>query len=176
MAEGKLLESGSTIKGNQYLIDMECLRGCRNQLLIKEMAILDMTTLQFESFTFAPPHKWQLLPKRVQITNRWITVNQHKIPWTDGLIPYKELYSILRKYVGKCARVFVKGSEKCTLLSNLLKLENCTFTNLDDIGCPKFTSLLKLPTHYCFLHQPYQSHCASAKCFTFFLWLKGHRP
>ena len=99
-----------------------------------------------------------------------------------GLIPYSKLVEILRTAASRFkGHIYTKGSEKATFLSSLI---GAVVHNLDDYGCPKFTtgnpfsSMGVFPprsTACIYKNHVTNDHCAQYKCIMYFefLLMKG---
>ena len=98
---------------------------------------------QVFGYSFKPPKKYQPTHQTF-----WCTQNLHKIDWKSGSLDYSRINTMLAELRQYRAEYFVKGLEKCKVLSTLLGKE---VENLDDYGCPK---IQHLNTDWCALAIP----------------------
>ena len=70
----------------------------------------------------------------------WITKNLHGLHWDSGVYPYEKLALFVESVKLRYSEstFYAKGLEKCIYLETLFQKP---FINLDDLGCPKITSL-----------------------------------
>ena len=95
----------------------------------------------------------------------------HGIGWSSGKMDYEKLFAVFCDKQVMNAEVFVKGLEKCRLLTNLL---GQIVENLDDYGCPKIQDLVKtdslwICSSYPFRHKT-RLHCAERKAKLYGEW------
>ena len=145
-------------------IEVGCLRGKDNELVIKELAFVKVVSLLnagklssnnvIRSFIFQYPYWHCNLSESVKRTNRWCTENLHNLRWSDGVVPYSYLHRILIDFIHKHSEgvVYTKGSEKVSVLQNILLSNQKTsfrrsgeeitidIRDLDNYSCPKLDS------------------------------------
>lgn len=132
-------------KMKSVVIEFEYLFGKYNSLagvsdvVIKELAV---TTVEERpataSWIFAPPYNEAALTAANQRQNLWVTRNLHGLNWNSGLIPYHKLDVCLDLALQNADRLFSKGTEKVTYLSNRLRR---TVHDLNDYNCPRASEL-----------------------------------
>ena len=88
-----------------------------------------------QGFSFRPPETFK--PNK-QPT--WNTSPLHGNAWSSGKLDYEKMFAVFYDIKVMNAEVFVKGFEKCRLLTNLLRPN---LENLDDYRCPKIQDLVK---------------------------------
>ena len=104
---------------------------------IKELAAChnNDSVIQF-SFKSVFPHESLSYKDRQTVSEQF---KIHNIPWNSGDLCPSDLLMVTRNnLVKENALYFVKGAEKCIIVSNLL---NKPVTNIDVMGCPKLEEL-----------------------------------
>ena len=137
-------------------IDIAFLRGCGNELIVKELAFVQLRKSRSvtQSYVFKYPYFHGYLSTSVKRTNSWCAENLNNLRWCDGTVNYSELNNIFsdavkwyaprQKGINGQRVIFAKGSEKCTFLRRLVKvnrLSNTIVKDLDEYKCPKADSL-----------------------------------
>src|SRR5215813_12818481 len=105
------------------VIDCQCLRGVAGELVIKELAFAKINCDHLEcsnSYFFKQPYPSSLLSFKSLQTNRWSIRYLHGIDWKYGQIEYKHLRSILYDITENENVVYVKGTERKRLISEIL--------------------------------------------------------
>ena len=126
-----------------------------------------------QGFSFCPPKTFQ--PNK-QTT--WNTNDLHGIAWSSGKLEYERLLAVLYDIKVMNAEVFVKGFEKCRLLTRFL---GQNLENLDDYGCPKLQDFVRegkankswICSSYPFRHKT-RLHCAERKAKVYGDWAMQH--
>jgi hypothetical protein len=118
----------------QAVIDVQMFAGG----IIKEFAIRTPTTSSHHSFK--PPYDWDELSAKEQSTNTYCTDYLHEMMWDDGHIEYRHMNKVLMASIPENTVIYCKGSEKCNILSRILKTK---VHNLEELGAPKFDTLYK---------------------------------
>jgi hypothetical protein len=146
------------------VVEIECLRGRNNELIIKELALYNEKC--FQVYFFRPPYdecRWQ------RLENHWIRNNLNGIHWYDGDVSYYKLKKIASDIARTFPTIYTKGSEKTTLLSNLM---NANVYNLDDYNTPKHKVINSQFTRCQFHYTRPQSSCSVEKAMKYYGWLK----
>ena len=163
---------------NFVVIDFEGYHLNSAGLVIKELSICSEKAL--DTIFFKPPCKRDNLSSADQNTIVWLSKSLHGISWEDGYYEYSDRFSIFQSIGLRYPRAqfYAKGEDKCKRLGDLLQLN---VRNLEDIGCPKATTLL-LPknhsTQTCANHSLVEvdklpsGNCAQKKALLFYHWLK----
>jgi len=155
------------------VIEMECLRGRNNELIVKELAICSDNCLNV--YNFRPPYeevKWN------REENRWIENNLNGFGWYDGDISYYKLITIVRKTGRMFKNIYTKGLEKYKLLEKILGPTNKLW-NLDDFNVPKHRAI-NCAVARCLFHQHKFINgkdlvCSVVKSMKYVGWIKGQK-
>lgn len=118
--------------------------------IIKELSCV-MLTDKMEMFnkTFQSPYPIEYLSKKVQKTASYVTKNHHLLSWNDGLIPYDELSTIVKKLCEKIDLFYIKGLEKLLFFQKILN----NFDHRNIIECRLISdSFLKINDISNYLH------------------------
>ena len=94
----------------------------------------------------------------------WNTSHLHGIAWSSGKLDYDKIFAVFYDIKVMNAEVFIKGLEKCRLLTRLL---GQNVKKLDDYGCPKNQDLVKTNVSWIcssyLLGRKTRLHCADRK-------------
>ena len=136
--------------------------------IIKEPGLFIDGSLQ--GFSFCPS---KIFKPNKQTT--WNTNHLHEIACSSGKLDYKKLFAVFHDINVMNAEVFVKGLEKCRLLTNL---PGQNVENLDDYGCPKNQDPVKtdsswICSSYLFRYKA-SLHCAERKLKVYGEWAAHH--
>src|SRR5215470_874806 len=116
------LDSLKSLTANGILIDIQYFRNKSNVIMVKELAILKLSTMQLQFMTFKPEtgSEWSKLSELVKRTNHFIAENVNGLNYFEGTYDYELLPRILHNACKSSTLIYCKGSEKCKFLSNLL--------------------------------------------------------
>lgn len=105
----------------EFVVDIQCFQS-NSIYFIKELAILNLAEDDTvpKVFIFNPPYSWCQQSHQDKITNRWLELNHHGIPWSLPGQPQSEISHILFKYLHRADVVYVKGNNKADLLKKYL--------------------------------------------------------
>ena len=108
-------------------------------------------------------HGFSFCPRKTIKPNKqttWNTSHLHGIAWSSRKLLFEKLFAVFYDIKIMNAEVFVKGLEKCRLLTNLhgQKVEN-----LDDYGCPKIQELVKTDSSWMCSSYPFR-HKKTSLC------------
>ena len=96
-------------------------RGTGNQIVPKEMSISNSKLDTIKSWVFKPPTKWFELEKRQQRLNACLRRRGIHIRWEDGVTPFAEMESILRKETEDTDHIISVGMSRCEFLADTLQ-------------------------------------------------------
>lgn len=105
----------------QGVIEFQGFRGNKDEFIIKELVILDLTTNVPHYFLFKPPYNIKHCNEKSACCNRWLTKYFHSITWNEGIIDYSELEKIMILYCEKFKTIFTTGLEKANWISRYCK-------------------------------------------------------
>lgn len=146
----KIMASRNPIK----IIDMQgftLLSGFR----VKELAISDGYSISH--FLFQADVAHEKLNKRERRQIAWEQNNLHHLNYDYGYVAYNRLREILLEHTCEAEVIFVKGSQKETVLRDLLPETKTVIINLqDNLNCP----LLSTSQNSCVYHNNSFSNCA----------------
>lgn len=94
------------------VIEFQAFRDNENKLIIKELAIFDISTNVANYFLFKPPFPFRKLNGKSSRTNLWVTKHLHHITWNEGFTQYKELDNIMYHYCQQYDKIYTTGDEK----------------------------------------------------------------
>lgn len=115
------------------IIDFQGFKDEKNNFIVKELALGGFFAGKLISptrYLFEAPYNFRHLPRRIQISNQWLTRNFHGLDWNDGNIRYERLVDILLLETEKYSVIACKGLEKAQFLMWLLNRE---VVNLDEM-------------------------------------------
>lgn len=98
------------------VIEVQNYRGNNNGYIVKELAILDLSTDVVNYFLFKPPFPIEWLDEKSLKTYKWLFNHFHHIPWHEGFTPYRELKNILKHYCSQYDIMYTTGLEKANWL------------------------------------------------------------
>ena len=147
-------------------------------LVVKELSICSENSL--DTIFFKPPCKQDNLSSADQNTIVWLSKSLHGLSWEEGYYDYNDRFSIYKSISLRYPRAqfYAKGADKCKRLGDLLEIN---VTNLEDVGCPKATSITlpkNTPIKPCTNHSVLEvenlpnGNCAQKKSLLFYHWLK----
>lgn len=119
----------------EYVIDFDGFRNVMNELIPKELTIINITLSRVNTYLFHSPlnSNWSLLPLQVRRTNQFCLDKLHGIEYTKGDIEFERITDILQKYTEGSWKIYCNGTEKCAVLSKIL---GKAITNLQDYVLP----------------------------------------
>ena len=101
---------------NTYIFDAQGFWGKRNDLIPKEVGILNVNSGEMTHFLVDAPYKWEELPEEAKNTNEWLTENFHGLTWnSSGSVSFNRLLTILEKEL-RNAKVLCAGERKAKFL------------------------------------------------------------
>lgn len=131
------------------VIDIQGLKDKYNNFIPKEVAVVSVTSSYYAHWIVSAPYAYNTLPPSVKRQNTWLLDNHHGIEWTEGETPLRAIEAILKKIAVQCDRIFTRGSDKSTYLTQLTE---CFVINLEeDTEDPSFRNLPKSDT-FCIYH------------------------
>jgi hypothetical protein len=101
------------------LIDFQYFRNKCNDIMVKELACIDMFNKSVHCVTFKPEpgSEWNKLPGFVKRTNQYITEHISGLDFFEGTYDYEMLTRFLLDACKSRSLIFAKGSEKCKFLT-----------------------------------------------------------
>ena len=85
-------------------------------VICKELAVGSLQNVLLDHFVFETPPRIRQHSKQ----NAWLSQCFHKLRWTDGDIPYDQIYKIFQRISAGSYVILVKGLEKKRWLEELL--------------------------------------------------------
>ena len=147
----------------ELIVDYEVLIGARNELVVKEIAVVSCNATN--TFHFTSPYSAN---HKVNEINK---LCKNGINWNDGYIPYNSLKLILEEATAGFTHLYAYGQDKCTFLS---ELTNRTFINLEEFNCPNPTNLKHEISCTFPCHKFNDVRCATKHAEAMFRWLMYH--
>ena len=144
--------------------------GDTQDLVIKELALVDPDQNTAQSWIFRPPFAFTDLPTALKYTNEYITKHNIGLHWDDGDLVYIDLKTVLVTYTQASSVLYTFGPTRQQLLQRLL---GRPVINLEDLQCPKYTDLC-FPATSCAhpLHQFDKYRCALKEAKVYGQYLK----
>lgn len=155
----------------EYILDFQGFKNGK-EFIIKELAIISTDAKIYELHLFLPPYGLHQLTQDVKKQVHWIEKHLHGLYWSYGFREYSTLKDIFRLISIK-GKVYVKGLEKQSFISQLLSDFDVKVINMEDLKCPKL-SVLKQQTQANFLkpcifnHSPH--NCAYVNVYVLLYW------
>ena len=147
----------------ELVVDFAYLMGTRDEMVVKELAIAGYDIIQ--AYHFKSPYT---------MTQRLVESNSAAktgINWTDGIIAYTQLKTVLEEVTAGYAHLYAYGEDKCAFLSDLI---NRPFLNLEDFHCPRPDDLKQKYSCGFNCHKFNSVHCATRHAHAMFKWLAYH--
>jgi len=142
----------------EVLIDYEYLSGIAKEPVVKELAIAAKDVVQ--TFHFKSPYHMQ---------NHGSEANG--LNWSDGIIPYDDLQTVVSDAVANYPHVYAYGADKCAFLSDLLKRP---VLNIADFNCPAPENFVDETRCWMPCHKFPNVSCAASNAHAFYKWLTFH--
>ena len=136
--------------------------------IIKELAFYVIDYGYHARWNFLPPFPWSELSAKNKKMAAWLTRNFHGLRWESGDLPYSSCELILTSLLTSYKVIYTKGLEKTIFLE---RKSGRKIFNLDDLNCPKVTSLGSLQVK-CPVHMLHFKHCALVKASFYALYIK----
>jgi hypothetical protein len=106
---------------DEIVIAMDCFRGNRpDSLMVKKLAIYNITTEGQGSFHFFPQCPWTDLHEGARNANSFATRYIHDLKYHGGNIRYDLLPLILFEHTDRAAIIYAKGCQNVKFLSDLI--------------------------------------------------------
>jgi len=153
------------------IVDIEFLYESKKKKFPKELCIYHLDSNQIQNVIISSPMSSITNPAAI-VQNRYVTQHLHFIDHSAGFTSQETAIDLL-KSACHGREVYVKGSEKARVLSNILAQ---TVFDLDKIGCPKVSDLYNISATGCIhpMHTGEFLHCSQVKCIKFGTWLYKH--
>jgi hypothetical protein len=108
-------------KNEEIVIAMDCFRGNRpDSLMVKKLAIYNVTTGGQGSFHFFPQHPWSDLHDVAKQANSFATRYIHNHRYYSGNITYDQLPVILSEHTDNASTIYAKGCSNVKFLTELI--------------------------------------------------------
>ena len=144
---------------SSVVVELEGFQLSPYDFIVKELAFYVVGYDYHGCWTFLPPFPWKELSDKNKKTAAWLTRHCHSLRWENGDLPYSSLELILTSLLTSYNTIYTKGLEKTVFLE---RKTGRKILNLNDLNCPKVTSLESLPVK-CPIHMPHFKHCALVK-------------
>jgi len=153
-----------------YFLDIECFQHGSEEMIIKELSVLDITRpFEVLSMVFQSNKPWSSLSEEQKRTYSYQTRRLHHLHWKEG----EQLYS--RDNVAEQLatafpliterNVFVIGCQKAVFLRKEFNM-----LNIVEFNCERIKDLIKVPDHIvCTYRNHGRDHCAVLKCYRMYL-------
>ena len=162
------------------VVDFEAFHVVGGEIVVKELAIVDLHHGLCRYVLFKPPYSRRCLSQKDQRTALWLEQKLHGISWSDGVVDYSRFPDIIREVCDTYCTVFTKGLEK----ARFLRAFHNRVIDLNDINAPKYdnTALAddrslqcRVATHRFTDHEGKCVYkCALNKAYFFASWLRTH--
>ena len=160
--------SSATVNMFSVVVEFEGFQLNPYDFIIKELAFYVVDYGYHWLWNFLPPFPWNELSAKNKKTAAWLTRNCHGLRWESGDLPYSSLEFILTSLLTSYNTIYTKGLEKTVFLE---RKTGRKILNLNDLNCPKVTSLESLPVK-CPIHMPHFKHCALVKASFYAMYIK----
>ena len=127
----------------QCIIEFQAFRGNKDEFIVKELVIFDMSTHLPYYFLFKCPYPYSLCNTKSSKCNNWLTKHCHKLDWNEGYVEYEELDKIMFHFCKQFNSIFTTGSEKAKWISRY------TSFNVFDVKLNKLNKDLKFQPPLC---------------------------
>lgn len=94
-----------------FAVDFQFFKQPGGDIIVKELAIIDLNQSEPLVRLFKPPFEWRRLSEKYKRENTWLRSSVHGLAWDSGDVDYKEISSLIREVLGK-SQVYVIGSMK----------------------------------------------------------------
>jgi hypothetical protein len=118
-------------------VDMHWFKGTSNQIIVKEIGIVDQLN-SFVVLHFKSPFAKSELNAKLRKQVTWAENNYHKIRWEDGNFIYTD--ELLISYLEGYDKIYTKGTEKAKFLRRLHKNVCCLPDEIEKPNFNYFTS------------------------------------
>lgn len=155
------------------VLDVQCFFDNELKLIVKELSMYDLNYHSSQHWIFKPPENIVIYCGKAKRANRWVTHNQHRIPWEAGDVNFEETGKIVNNIFSSFDSIYVKGRQKIDLLCSYVQCKSPEFINLETLGCPKLDTLME-PTwlgSHCFFHNFDPTACTIYKTKSLVRWL-----
>ena len=95
------------------VVEFQALRGLRNDYIIKELAVVDLSTQCFNVTFFAPPYEKSRLDENIVRSNEWSTRHYHRLRWNEGYIPYTDMPLTLVEICSHVSTICLLYTSRC---------------------------------------------------------------
>lgn len=108
----------------------------KNDCIIKELAIISTDDLVYELHLFKHPCIYHQLPQEVRKQVIWLEKHFYGLFWNSGYNDFSSLQDVLTNVFKFGGKVYVKGTEKCSIVRELLSIFGVCVINFEDMDCP----------------------------------------
>lgn len=145
------LEQSTRVESKKMdlIVDIQFCVDIRGKNIVKEIAIVALKNNYIAHWVISPPYSIQKLGSEVRRQNGWLQKNCHGISWTDGDVSQTRVKKNLSDILKNAEKIYVRGREKLTFLSDLTINEIINLEENED--CPSFEKLTWVDA-YCLYH------------------------
>lgn len=163
---------------NSCVVEFEAFQGINGELIIKELAIVDVDHGLCHYVLFKPPYGRTRLNRKYKRVADWLQHKLHGISWSEGVVDYTLLPSTIHDVCSTYSTVFTKGLEKARFLSAFHR----DVVDLNDINAPTYdysiigdTSLRCNVTKHGYTNDQHKCvyKCALNKAYFYTIWLRS---
>lgn len=165
---------------SSVVLDIQCFKGNRNELLVKEASVVEVDSGTLVLHHVAqPPYDRDTLTQDKLRESYWLVKHCHGLEWNSGDIPYYVLLDKLRACLTYRSVIYVKGVEKKEYVMNKLITPVAgrsppIVLDMMEIGCESLSTvanLLSANILRCGRHRNTNHRCALANCTLLRGWL-----
>jgi hypothetical protein len=169
------------MSGRQFFVDVEWLIGNNDELIVKELSVLEYASDNVSTFHLYPPTyvNESLLSGKVRANNHYVQQYRHGFTLNSGVTQYSKMSFVFKLLFSRhrSCTVYVKGDEKLNLLRRIIDQDyKVMFVELGKLGCPKYSlSTLHSCNNRCLLFSQNVRHlyCTESKVKFFADWFRG---
>lgn len=147
----------------EFILDFQGFKSEKNEFIIKELAIISTDDQVYELHLFKPPCSFHQLPQQVRKQVIWLETHFHGLFWNSGYKDFSSLQDVLTNVFKFGGKVYVKGTEKCSVVRELLSSFGVCVINFEDMDCPSLGIIKQRMIHSKIKPCPFDhpiDHCA----------------
>lgn len=131
----------------EYIVDVQYIMN-GEETAIKELALISTDGEIYDLHLFLPFFNSHQISKNLKIQIQWF--ERYGLFWSCGYKEYSEIKDVFKR-IEISGKVYVKGIQKQKLISQLLSEFDVEVINIEELGCPKLSVLLKQQGYVNFL-------------------------
>ena len=147
------------------VVDFTFFEGRDNEIIVKELAVVDSHNNRVSSYVFTRPYAWEEVP---MFNDRMNQAIGHGCNWNDCEFPCSELETVLHREVSYAVAIYCFGPQKTNFISGLI---DRTVIDITQLCCPELADISQPAITCTFACHKSKHFCALRTAYSLPQWL-----